>query len=222
MPDDPQPYGRIWTPLMLEDDVLRLLAPDSIIDDGLNWLAHLVYEAERQSGLTPGELPVPVSWNTVSAADDWPIGSLPAVLIMAGASDGEPNREFDGTYTEAVRLEVAIVDSARTLFDARRNAGIYATAARAALSQQLGENNSSGVLGIIAGQFDPRPLPVRDAARKDTVAAGLVACHVVIGNTLTDTVSIRQPPTNPGDPIPTDPDVAVGGTGFDVGQFPLT
>lgn len=221
MATDPQPYGPIWTPLRLEDDVKRLLAPATIIDSGLNWLAHYVYSAEQQSGLTPGELPVPVSWNEVSAVDDWPLGRLPAVLIMVGPGDGEPERDMDGLYNEPVRLEVAVVDSANTIFEARRNAGIYATAVRAALVQQLGDHNASGVLGVLAGQFDPRPLPLRNPQRKDTVAAGLVACHVVLANTLTDEVSIRTPPASPGDPVSTDPEVATGGTTVTVGQSPI-
>src|SRR5205085_6475548 len=115
----------------------------------------------------------------------------------------DPERHPDGTYTEPVALEVAIVDSAATLWNAKRNAGIYSAAARAAIAQHLVDlpDPTADVAGVLAGRFDPRPMATRDPNRKDTVAAGLVACRVVINNSLTDIVDITEPPENPCDPI---------------------
>lgn len=204
------PHGRVFVPSMLEDDVLRLLAPADVIDGGQNWLMTLVCDVKQQAGLdADADLPYPAAWNTVTAVDDWPVGRLPAVLIIAGGSTEDPERQHDGSYLEPVALEVAIVDSASTLWEAKRNAGIYAASARAAIAQHLLDlpDPTADVAGVLARRFDPRPLSTRDPDRKDTVAAGLVACDVVINNSLTDIVGLTEPPDNPCDPIEEGPTV---------------
>lgn len=212
------PHGRVFVPSMLEEDVLRLLAPDTIVDGGQNWLMHLVADVEQQAGLDLGTLPEPKSWNKITAVDDWPLGRLPAVLIITGGSEGDPERQADGSYIEPVGLQIAVVDSARTFWEAHRNAGIYAASARAALVQHLLDlpDPAANVQGILAGRVDRRPMAVRDPDRADTVAAGLVACRVMIDNTLSDLVDLTEPYGDPGDPVPDLPTVDPDGISITV------
>lgn len=203
-------YGRIFTPAMLEDDVERLLAPAELVADGVDFLTPLLREVERQNTwLTAGDLVAPESWNTVSAVDDWPTDRLPAVVTINGGSDADPERDEDGIYHELWVLHVMIVVSASKLRDATRLAGAYAAALRAAVTQNLA-SYSDNVAGVLAGRIDPRPLPLRDPTRVDTVAAGLVAFRVVVPNVLTDIVSVMAPPEDPDVPAPDDPLVDVG------------
>lgn len=198
------PYGRVFVPSMLNDDVSRCLAPDTIIDDGRDWLMFYVRDVEAQAGLAVGTLPEPKSWNEVSAADDWPIGRLPAVLIIAGRSDADPERDGEGMHSEPVAFQVVMVTSARTYWEAAKDAGIYAMSARTAIAQRLLETDTvSNISGMHLGQFDPRPLSVRDPNRTDTIASCAFTCHAWIADSFTDTplFAFEDRPENPGDPV---------------------
>lgn len=203
-------YGHIFVPEQLEDDIERLLAPANKVDGGLNWLAALLSEVERQTGRSSGDLRLPRSWNTVSGADNWPTERLPAVVIAAPGSDGNPERDEDGVYTELWTVAVTVIVAARTTRLARRTAGAYAAAVRAAVVQQLA-GSSDNVLGVLAGQYVANPLPTIGREENDTVAAGQVLFHIVVPDVVTDTISLIEPPAPVTDPAPDDLTVAVGG-----------
>jgi hypothetical protein len=204
-------YGHIFVAEQLEDDIERLLAPSSVVSGGLDWMTAMLGEIERQTGRTDGDLILPRSWNTVSAADDWPSDRLPAVVIAAPGSNGDGIRDEDGTYTELWNVAVTIVVAARTKRVARRLAGAYAAAVRAAILQQL-SSHSDNVEGVLAGQYVADALPTRDPERSDTIAAGQVTFRIVVPDVVTDTVSTVTPPTPVDDPAPDDVTVMTGGS----------
>ena len=55
MADMEFPHGRVFVPSMLEDDVLRLLAPDDVVDGGQNWLMTLVCDFQQQADAKFGD-----------------------------------------------------------------------------------------------------------------------------------------------------------------------
>lgn len=214
-------YGRIFLPEFLEDDVLRLLAPDIVDDaalgvvDGQNRLYEECREIERQASLTAGEIVTPRAWNTITADDDWPIDRLPAILIMLGGSPEAPLRDEDGIHHDLRRLEIAAVCSAHTYREAKKDAERIGMAIRAVIAQQL-SGFSENCAGLKIDTDAPRRIPLRDPERVDTVAAYQVAFAIAVPDAVSDTISVTDPPDDPDEPSPDDPIVDEGAVEFDL------
>jgi len=155
------------------------------------WLPSGLERVARENDMPPGSLPAPRSWPVASEFDLRPEEQLPAVFIVStGASAGR--REPTG-WRATWGCEVAVVVSARDERSARRLAGLYLAAIRAAL---LWHDGLGGIADDI--RWGAENLAVGNVGRSARAVFG-VAFEIDIP----DSVAAR-PLEEPGSP-PTDP-----------------
>jgi hypothetical protein len=117
------------------------------------WLPTYLAEACRQHEITG--VATPRSWVTASEYDRWPENQLPAIIVSAPGTEGEPRADGDRVYRADYELRVTAEIVARRAGEARLIGQLYAGAIRVALMQRrslgdglrvtdwLGESNAT-------------------------------------------------------------------------------
>lgn len=106
----------------------------AVIDVLQEWLPTYLAEAVRQHGT--GRIATPKSWAVASDYQRWPEQGLPAVIVSAPGTEGEPRVDGDRMYRADYELRVTAEIIARTGSEARLIGQIYAAAIRVAMMQR--------------------------------------------------------------------------------------
>jgi hypothetical protein len=98
------------------------------------WLPTYLAETARQHDLT--RIATPKSWATASAYDRWPEQQLPAIIVSAPGTEGDPRVDGDRVYAADYELRVTAEVIARHGNEARLLGQLYAGAVRVAMMQR--------------------------------------------------------------------------------------
>lgn len=119
-------YGQIVTPGMVERAFVATLEL---------WMDDYLGELERVEGYDVGEVVRPAGIITASQFAKWPEDQLPLIMVIAPGTTGKPERHAQGRYNVAWAVTAAAIVSDIDELEARRLAGAYAGAMRAAILQ---------------------------------------------------------------------------------------
>jgi hypothetical protein len=98
------------------------------------WLPTYITQLEKERSLAPNSLPRPgvVPASTLRELVD----KVPAVVVMASGTEGDPLKMPDDTYDATIRLTCHAVIRGRTSAEAHTNAGLLELSVRRAILQQ--------------------------------------------------------------------------------------
>lgn len=119
-------YGPLFVPEDLERAVRDLL---------VQWLPSYFFEVERQQGIDPNKLARPKTFLTSVEADLFPGEELPAIIVVAPGTVGEPERGNGGEYKAWYQVTVACLVQTPAEVSTRALASFYAAAVRGAVLQ---------------------------------------------------------------------------------------
>lgn len=119
-------FGTLFVPEDLEKatrDLLNL------------WLPTYLSEVERQQEVEPGKIARPKFIGTSVEADLWPGEELPAIIVVAPGTSGEPDREDGAKWAAWYQVTVACLVQAPDEISVRALTGFYSAAVRGAILQ---------------------------------------------------------------------------------------
>lgn len=122
-----------WGQMLVETDIDRLVIARLRL-----WLPVYLAQAEVERGL-PNHLlarPKPESYENALVETEFPEGRLPAILVTAAQTEGNPERTADGGYLAAWRTTVSAVVRGRTPAETREIASVFGGCVRRCLVQQ--------------------------------------------------------------------------------------
>ncbi len=152
-------FGDIFTNGDLEDAVTEVLRA---------WFPVYLPEVARQKELSE-VFPAPRSYNVHPDEEKWLEDQLPAVIVVSPGIDGKPTKLGDGKITADWRVAVVVFVAGQDEHNCRRNAGVYAAAARAMLLQHRSLDGISNGISYEGETYDSSPT---DQGR--SIASGIV------------------------------------------------
>lgn len=178
-------FGSIFVAPKMEENLLAVLK---------EWLGTYLSEVERQYGLDPCSLARPKYWGT--SVDDTlePGERYPAIVVVSPGTNGTPDDTGGGNVAAWYDLTVAVSVMASNEMGARRVAGLYAGAIRAAVMQHGSVGGAAEATMWLGEEFLGEPGTQRNRSR----AGALVHFRVRIG----DAVNSQA---GPAFPAPDDP-----------------
>jgi hypothetical protein len=124
-------FGAMFVPEDLEKATRDLLHA---------WLPTYLHEVERQQEVEPGKIARPKFIGTSVEADLFPGEELPAIIVVAPGTAGEPERGGDGSWSAWYQVTIACLVQSPDELSTRALAGYYAAAVRGAILQHASIN----------------------------------------------------------------------------------
>jgi hypothetical protein len=189
--------------LVVETDIDRAL-----IKTLRMWLPRYIAELERErADVLQGQRiarPEQASYQNVLEDDDFPDGSLPAILVTT-ASPSQVERYSDERYAAQWTTRVSAVVRGKTGAEAREVAALYAGSVRRILVDQPFEDLEGRCFWVPGGGVQP----VADETDKGRyLAAGISQFDVIVDEVLGGSGPVLPTPDDPPYPdLDPDPDV---------------
>lgn len=162
-----------------------------------DWLVVFLAEVERQLDITPREIHVPKSYETVSEFTKFDSNALPAVIIAVDEVNRIPERFGDASYTAVYPVGIAIVTAGRTAKETERNSMAYGAALRSAM---LYPSKHLGAVGVENVKWSGETYTEIDSTDRRTKAAAMVLFDIRVRDVARDyntPVLGTTPPSNP-------------------------
>lgn len=137
-------FGNIKTAGAVEGAVLGIVQ---------KWLPTYVAELERQTGRAVPSVARPRSYGVTYDLDNWPENQLPAILVVAAGTDGEPEEEGGGVFSAWWSVGVSAVLTAPDAVNVKRNSQLYAAAIRALVVQHRNLGGFAMTTDWVAEEF---------------------------------------------------------------------
>lgn len=180
------PFGAVTTAAQIEQAIISTLQLH---------LPHYVAEVERQStapGTTPA-LPAPRAYRVWTDTETWPHDQLPAVIVACPGTVGDPKRTPSG-HCATWEVQVGVIVRAPEQARVRRNAAVYAAAARAVAVQRPSMGGRAAATTWVGEEITTEP----DTGQ--TWGLGIVRLHVEVAGMVDPGQGPLWPDTPPADP----------------------
>jgi hypothetical protein len=176
--------GPLFSPHLLEESILRKLQ---------RWLPGYLTIACELNGVEEG-IEAITSWGLQDEDDDkWPEQGLPALVVVAGRTIGEPKKHSKGMYRAVWPISIGVAIAASNGVLARKYAQVYGAAIRGVILQ----GRSQGEEGQTAEWLGDEPGIIAVEQRR-TIASNANAFAI----TKDDVVSWRMGSGSDKPPIP--------------------